>query len=274
MATFARRPFFRLPVGSEREIAVWKSFFWQLDIVRTQTAQRRLPEVAPNSCESGDGSNRPLSPYLASAWALLSRADPGSSFFLKKRRYRSHYLMALRVQCQSIGLRGCSFIQRVILNKITNQTDRRAVGTSASQYLTFTLLDQDFGVDVLRVQEIKNFTQVTPIPNMPDHIKGVMNLRGTVVPVVDLRKQFNMPPTAYTQFTVIIVVNSGSSVNGLVVDAVTDVLSISADAIEGPPNLGGADISFIQGLAKTGEQIVTLLDIDQLLGNLVSAAIA
>lgn len=137
----------------------------------------------------------------------------------------------------------------------------------ASQYLTFAVNDQDFGIEILRVQEIKNFSRVTPIPNMPACVKGVMNLRGTVVPIVDLRSKFNMPFAEYDQFTVIIVVNVGGRVLGLIVDAVSDVLDIGPDAIENPPNFGGTDASFILGLAKTGEQIVTLLDIEQLLAD-------
>ncbi len=137
----------------------------------------------------------------------------------------------------------------------------------ASQYLTFAVNNQDFGIEILRVQEIKNFSRVTPIPNMPACIKGVMNLRGTVVPIVDLRNKFSMPFAEYDQFTVIIVVNVGGRVMGLVVDAVSDVLDINSDEIENPPNFGGADTSFIMGLAKSGEQIVTLLDIEQLLAD-------
>lgn len=149
--------------------------------------------------------------------------------------------------------------------KTTNSASEGPDGTS--QFLTFAVNDQDFGIEILRVQEIKNFTRVTPIPNMPACVKGVMNLRGTVVPIVDLRSKFNMPSAEYDQFTVIIVVNVSGRVMGLVVDAVSDVLDISPDAIEGPPNLGEADTSFIMGLAKAEDQIVTLLDIEQLLAD-------
>ncbi len=93
----------------------------------------------------------------------------------------------------------------------------------------------------------------------------MMNLRGTVVPVVDLRSKFNMPVTEYSQFTVIIVVNLGAKIMGLVVDAVSDVLNIEPDAIEATPNLGAIDTSFITGLAKSGDRLVTLLNIEQLL---------
>lgn len=143
----------------------------------------------------------------------------------------------------------------------------------ANQFLTFALNDQDFGIDILRVQEIKNFTRVTPIPNMPECIKGVMNLRGTVVPVIDLRRRFNMPTAEYNQFTVIIVVNVGEKIVGLVVDAVSDVLNVGEDAIEGPPDLGAIDTSFIKGLAKSGDRLVSLLDIEVLLNDRSSTTI-
>lgn len=147
-------------------------------------------------------------------------------------------------------------------------------GTGANQFLTFALDDQDFGIDILQVQEIKNYTRVTPIPNMPPCIKGVMNLRGTVVPIIDLRIKFNMPTTDYTQFTVIIVVNVGTRVMGLVVDAVSDVLNVSASDVEGAPDLGSIDTSFITGLAKANDRLVTLLNIDHLLSSDHAQAIA
>ncbi len=94
-----------------------------------------------------------------------------------------------------------------------------------------------------------------------------MNLRGTVVPIVDLRKKFQMPSADYNQFTVIIVVNVGTKIMGLVVDAVSDVLNVGSDSIEGPPDLGSIDTSFIKGLAKSNDRLVTLLDIEQLLSD-------
>ncbi|MEZ6116003.1 MAG: chemotaxis protein CheW [Pirellulaceae bacterium] len=134
------------------------------------------------------------------------------------------------------------------------------------QFLTFTLQEQEFGVEILRVQEIKGFTRVTPIPNMPACIKGVMNLRGTVVPIVNLRSKFNMPEAEYNQFSVIIVVNVEQKVMGLVVDAVSDVLNVNRDAIEPAPDLGqNVDTAFITGLAKSSERLVTLLNIEELL---------
>jgi purine-binding chemotaxis protein CheW len=117
------------------------------------------------------------------------------------------------------------------------------------------------------VQEIKGYSTVTPIPNMPAYLKGVMNLRGTIVPVVDLRSKFAMAEADYNQFTVIIVVTVGTKVMGLIVDAVSDVLNIPKADVQATPDFGGqVDARYINGMAKTGEKLVVLLDIDRVMG--------
>jgi purine-binding chemotaxis protein CheW len=134
------------------------------------------------------------------------------------------------------------------------------------QFLTFRLQDEEYGIEILRVQEIKGFSRVTPIPNTPRFVRGVLNLRGEVVPILDLRTRFNMPETDYNSFTVIIVVNVGQKVVGLVVDAVSDVLNVGPREIEPVPDLGaGIDVSFLTGMAKAGERLVTLLNVDRLI---------
>jgi purine-binding chemotaxis protein CheW len=134
------------------------------------------------------------------------------------------------------------------------------------QYLTFWLNDQEYGLDLLCVREIRGFTAITPIPNMPLHIKGVMNLRGTVLPVVDLRLKFAMPEKAYTKFTVIIIAKSSEKNVGLVVDSVSDVLTLPAQQITPPPDFGAAvDRNFILGLLKSSDRLSILLDLDKLL---------
>jgi purine-binding chemotaxis protein CheW len=133
----------------------------------------------------------------------------------------------------------------------------------SAQYLTFTLDGEEYAVDILRVQEIRGYSSVTSIPNSPAYVKGVMNLRGTVVPVFDMRLKFGMESRAYDRFTVIVVVNVGARVVGLIVDSVSDVLNIPADAIEPTPDLGaGVDTTIMQGIARTNDRLVTLLDID------------
>jgi len=153
----------------------------------------------------------------------------------------------------------------------TTSTDLdRQVGlsTDGSQYLTFILGEEHYGVDILRVQEIKGYSAVTHIPNTPDHIKGVLNLRGTIVPIVDLRMKFGMEKIEPTMFTVIVVVVVRDRVMGIVVDAVSDVLNINKTDIQPPPNFGErVDTTFIQSIAKTGEKLITLLDIDCVLSD-------
>jgi len=136
----------------------------------------------------------------------------------------------------------------------------------AGKYLTFKLGPGHYGLEILKVQEIRGYTAVTPIPHAPPHIKGVMNLRGAVVPVVDLRARFGMPATEYGKFTVIIVVRLGDRVAGLVVDAVSDVLDIDKKDIQPAPQFGShVDVSFLNGIGKAGDKLVALLDMDRLL---------
>ena len=142
------------------------------------------------------------------------------------------------------------------------------LAAGSSQFLTFLLGAEQYGVEILRVQEIRGYSAVTPIPNTPVFIRGVINLRGTVVPVVDLRAKFSMDATEYNKFTVIIVVNVGSKVIGLVVDAVSDVLDIPASEIRMAPDLGSrVDTRFISGMATIGEHMTVLLDIERLLSD-------
>jgi purine-binding chemotaxis protein CheW len=141
-------------------------------------------------------------------------------------------------------------------------------GTGHSQFLTFTLDAEQYGIEILKVQEIKGYSAVTPIPNAPPYIKGVMNLRGIVVPVVDLRAKFSLQTIAYGKFTVIIVVTVGSKVMGLLVDAVSDVLDVPASQIRPAPDLGArTDTRFIGGIANVGDKMAVLLDIERLLGD-------
>jgi purine-binding chemotaxis protein CheW len=138
--------------------------------------------------------------------------------------------------------------------------------TDGNQFLTFNLGEELYGVDILRVQEIKGYTAVTKIPNTPSHIKGVLNLRGTIVPIIELRTKFSMPTIDYTAFTVIIVVVVRDKVMGLVVDAVSDVLNIDKKDIQPPPQFGAkVDVSFLNGIGKSNDKLVALLDIDRLL---------
>lgn len=143
---------------------------------------------------------------------------------------------------------------------------------AGGQHLTFALGDQEYGIDLLRVQEIKGFTAITPIPRTPPHIKGVINLRGVVVPVMDLRLKFGMDPAEYNKFTVIVLVTFSDKVLGVVVDAVQDVLTLTGDQIQPPPDLGErTDSRYLRGIAAVGEKLVAMLDIDTLFAGDISA---
>ena len=149
--------------------------------------------------------------------------------------------------------------------------------SDGSQFLTFQLGEELYGVDILRVQEIKGYTAVTKIPNTPAHIKGVLNLRGTIVPIVELRTKLGMETIDYTMFTVMIVVVVREKIMGLVVDAVSDVLNIDKKDIQPAPQFGASvDVSFLNGIGKSGDKLVALLDMDRLLseGDLQEAAAA
>jgi purine-binding chemotaxis protein CheW len=159
------------------------------------------------------------------------------------------------------------------METLARQTGAGTSRATAGQYLSFVLGEEEYGIEILRVQEIKGYTTVTPIPNTPPHIKGVINLRGAVVPVVDLRTKFAMPAVEYTKFTVIVLVAAAGKTIGLVVDAVSDVLNLTDSSIQPPPELGASvDTRFLQGMGTTGERLVALLDMDQLLGQDVAAA--
>ncbi|HVY60609.1 MAG TPA: chemotaxis protein CheW [Planctomycetota bacterium] len=136
-----------------------------------------------------------------------------------------------------------------------------------SQFLTFTLGDEEYGIDLLKVQEIKGCPAITRIPNTPPHIRGVMNLRGAVVPVLDLRARFGLPEPADRKLAVIILVNIRAKIVGLVVDAVSDVLDVKREDVEAAPALGdGIDTTFLTGMAKAGEKLILLLDLDRIAG--------
>jgi purine-binding chemotaxis protein CheW len=139
------------------------------------------------------------------------------------------------------------------------------------QVLTFTLGDETYGVDILRVQEIRGWSPVTRIPQTAAHVLGVLNLRGSIVPIVDLRMRFALERAEYTALTVIIVLSvqsaGGRREFGVVVDGVSDVMDIDGNAIKPAHNLGmHASQEFIAGLAAVSDRMVMLLDIDQLIG--------
>jgi len=141
--------------------------------------------------------------------------------------------------------------------------------SGAEQFLTFVLGGEEYGVTILQVQGIQGWDRVTPIPNTPDYILGVINLRGAIVPIVDLRRRFGMPAAEFGPTTVVIVVRVARAGKertlGLVVDAVSEVCNVSAESRKPAPDFGaGIKTDFVKGLATVENRMVILLDIDRL----------
>lgn len=135
------------------------------------------------------------------------------------------------------------------------------------KYLTFKLADEEYGVEILKVRELIGIMDITAVPQMPVYMKGVINLRGKVIPVVDLRLKFDLEEIEHTEETCIIVVDVGKEI-GIIVDTVSEVLDIAVKDIEPPPSMGGSvDTSFILGMGKVGDAVKILLDIDRVLAN-------
>lgn len=141
---------------------------------------------------------------------------------------------------------------------------------SSLQFLSFTLGQEEYGVDILRVQEIRSWEPVSRIPNVPAYEKGVVNLRGAIVPIIDLRERFQLDHSAYTPLTVVVVLQARMAdkirVMGVVVDSVSDVVDINKTSIQSAPNFGAkVSTEFINGLASVNDRMVMLLDVDKLL---------
>ncbi len=149
--------------------------------------------------------------------------------------------------------------------------DKKSKG-GAGQFLTFRLGDEEYAIDILKVQEIKGHTALTPLPNTPPFIKGVMNLRGAIVPVISLRERFSLGARPYDKLAVIIIVALGARVVGLLVDAVSDVIDLAQAEIEPAPELGASvDTSALTGLAKVSGKLVALLDVERAVGHASAA---
>lgn len=138
------------------------------------------------------------------------------------------------------------------------------------QYLTFVMAEEEYGIEILSVQEIRGWESMTEIPNQPNYVKGVINLRGTVVPVIDLRLRFQLPKVDYSELTVVIIVKvqigDGEKIMGIVVDAVSDVYNLSKDAVTIAPDIGETENKpFIEGLINVSDKMVVLLDLNKIL---------
>ena len=130
------------------------------------------------------------------------------------------------------------------------------------QLVVFRLDREEYGIDILMVQEIKKMTEITRVPHTPDYIKGVMNLRGSVLPVLDLKLRLGLPPGSTTEDTRIVIVKTGDAAVGVLVDSVSEVVGISRDKIEPPQNVGGMiSQNYLSGVGKLDNRLLILLDI-------------
>jgi purine-binding chemotaxis protein CheW len=159
------------------------------------------------------------------------------------------------------------------------EMEEQSSSGSSRELLTFTLGGEEYGIDILKVQEIRGYDAVTAIANTPDFIKGVINLRGIIVPIVDMRIKFHLGDAEYDQFTVVIILNVAKRVVGMVVDGVSDVITLTPEQIRPAPEFGSAiDTQYVMGLGTVDERMLILVDIEKLMTSedmqLVDAAVA
>ena len=161
------------------------------------------------------------------------------------------------------------------INKVLMKTNPHAEPGSSGpradkplEFLSFTLGEEEYGIDIQKVQELRGYDAVTRIANAPEFIKGVVNLRGIIVPIIDMRVKFALGNPSYDQFTVVIVLNIGGRVVGMVVDSVSDVITLEADQIKDAPQMGSLlDTDYLIGLGTLGERMLILVDIDRLMSS-------
>lgn len=138
--------------------------------------------------------------------------------------------------------------------------------TGAREYLTFRLDQEEYGIDILKVQEIRGYEPPTRVANAPNFIKGVVNLRGTIVPIVDMRLKFNCSKAEYDSFTVVIILNLRNRIVGIVVDSVSDVMELPPESLKAAPDIDSViDSSAVLGLGSLSDRMLILLDIEQLM---------
>ena len=151
---------------------------------------------------------------------------------------------------------------------VVTQQGAQTSTSAAREYLTFRLDQEEYGIDILKVQEIRGYEPPTRIAHAPEFIKGVVNLRGTIVPIVDMRLKFNCSKAEYNSFTVVIILNLHRRVVGIVVDSVSDVMELAADNVRSAPDIESAiDSSCIVGLGSVAERMLILLDIEKLMSS-------
>jgi purine-binding chemotaxis protein CheW len=150
----------------------------------------------------------------------------------------------------------------------TSTVSHGATAVKALEFLAFTLGQEEYGIDIQKVQELRGYDTVTRIANAPEHIKGVVNLRGIIVPIIDMRIKFNLGTPSYDQFTVVIILNVAKRVMGMVVDSVSDVITLSPEQVKPAPEMGSVlDTDYLIGLGTLDERMLILVDIDRLMSS-------
>jgi purine-binding chemotaxis protein CheW len=142
----------------------------------------------------------------------------------------------------------------------------KAISGGSRELLTFTLGKEEYGIDILKVQEIRGYDAVTAIANAPEFIKGVINLRGIIVPIVDMRIKFKLGNVTYNELTVVIILNVASRVVGIVVDGVSDVIALTSDQIKPAPEFSESlDMQYITGMGTVDQRMIIVVDIEKLM---------
>ena len=151
---------------------------------------------------------------------------------------------------------------------MSSSTQPSASTFTSLEFLAFTLGKEEYGIDIQKVQELRGYDAVTRIANTPEFIKGVVNLRGIIVPIIDMRIKFNLGTPVYDQFTVVIILNIGGRVMGMVVDSVSDVITLTNEQLKPAPQMSSiVETDYLLGLGTVEERMLILLDIDKLMSS-------
>jgi purine-binding chemotaxis protein CheW len=156
-------------------------------------------------------------------------------------------------------------VKKVEADNYSELNERLKNAEGGEQYVTFSIDEDEFGIEILKVQEIIGYTKSTHVPNTPEFVSGVINLRGVIIPVIDIRKKFSMQEKEYNKYTVIIVIEVASKTMGIIVDAVSDVLSLEQKNIQNVPEFNKFHSDYIKGMGKVKEKLIILLDINKIL---------
>lgn len=154
-----------------------------------------------------------------------------------------------------------------VAQPVDHATRIGAAVITSLEFLAFTLGDEEYGIDIQKVQEIRGYEAVTRIANAPEFIKGVVNLRGIIVPIVDMRIKFNLGTPTYNELTVVIILNINGRVMGAVVDSVSDVITLTAKQIKPAPEMGAFNTDYLIGLGTLDDRMLILIDIDRLMSS-------